>query len=300
MSFRDRMKQKKNGLKKRHNQVLKPSGGRFPTVFDKKKVPDGVNFFVCKEGQHIIDILPWEAGPDMPLDEQNIPVTKEGDFDYVLDLWVHQNVGKIKVPFVCPYENFGLPCPICKYIKANRLPKDEWSKKRAKRRSIYLIWDRTSPENEKKGVQIFDSAHFFMEEKLEEIAKLPRGGGYITFSDPDEGQSICWTRKGSGQENTQYLGHKFIEREAPVPDRILEQTFNLDQVITMHPEYEEIEKAFNSSDEEENKDQEEETPFEEKEKDIDDTKFKSPGGDTKAAAPKAKVVLKRKVKVRTK
>jgi len=244
MSFRDRMKKRKGGLKKRHNKAPKKSGGRYPTVFNKKNIPDGINFFSCKEGQHIVDILPWEAGPDMPLDDQGNPVTEEADFDYVLDLYVHQNVGKMQKPYVCPFENFGEPCPICEYIKANRLPKKEWSKKRAKRRSIYLLWDRTTPEDEKKGVQIFDAAHFFMEEKILEIAKLPRGGGYEVFSDPDTGKSVCWTRKGTGAENTQYLGHRFIDREAPIPERILDQGFALDQVINMHPTYEQIDKEI--------------------------------------------------------
>lgn len=296
MSFRNRMKAKKNGLKKRHNRVSKPTGGRYPTIFNKKEIPESINFFFCKEGQHIVDILPWEAGPDMPLDEQNIPVTKEGDFDYVLDLWVHQNVGKMNLPFVCPYENFGMDCPICEYIKANRLEKKEWNKKRAKRRAIYLVWNRTSPEDEKKGVMIFDVAHFFMEEKLEEIAKLPRGGGYVTFSDPDEGQSVCWTRKGSGAENTNYLGHRFIDREAPIPDSILEKTFALDQIINMHPSYEEIDKAFKSAAPPKETQQEEEAPFEpdEKEEKIDDSKFKS------SAGPKKTVVKKRKLRIRAK
>lgn len=295
MSFRDRMKAKKNGLKKRHNRVSKPSSGRFPTVFNKQKIPESINFFFCKEGQYIADILPWEAGPDMPFDDQNIPVTKEGDFDYVLDLWVHQNVGKMNLPFVCPYENFGLPCPICEYIKANRLEKKEWSKTRAKRRSIYLVWNRTTPEDEKKGVQIFDVAHFFMEEKLEEIAKLPRGGGYTTFSDPDEGKSVCWTRKGSGAENTNYLGHRFIDREIPIPDRILEKTFSLDQVINMHPSYEEIKKEFKKTAVTE---QEEPDPFEPdaKEESIDDSNFNSP----KAGLNKKTIVKKRKLRVRPK
>lgn len=244
MSFRDRMSKRKGGLKKRHNKAPTKSGGRYPTVFNKKEIPEGINFFSCKEGQHIVDILPWEAGADMPLDEQGVPVTEENEFDYVLDLYVHQNVGKMQQPFVCPFENFGLPCPICEYIKANRLPKKEWNKKRAKRRSIYLLWDRTTPEEEKKGVQIFDAAHFFMEEKILEIALQPRGGGYEVFSEPDTGKSVCWTRKGSGAENTNYLGHRFIDRESPIPDRILDQTFSLDSVINMHPSYDVMKKEF--------------------------------------------------------
>lgn len=241
------MAARKGGLKKRHNTPTRKSGSRYPTVFNKKLIPDGISFFVCGEGAHIVDILPWEAGANMPLNEQGDPITEEGDFDYVLDLFVHQNVGKMKQPYVCPYENFGKPCPICEFINDTRPEKKVWSKIRAKRRSIYLIWDRTTAEKEKKGVQIFDAAHFFMEEKILEIAKLPREGGFEVFSDPDEGKSVCWTRKGSGQENTQYLGHRFIDREAPIPDRILESTFSLDGVINMHPTYDEIDREFNGS-----------------------------------------------------
>jgi hypothetical protein len=291
------MKKKRGGLKKRHNQPTRTTGGRYPTVFNKKKIPVGINFFSCKEGSHIVDILPFEVGPDMPFDDQNKPVTAEGDFDYVLDLWVHQNVGKMQQPFVCPYENFGLPCPICEYIKANRLPKPEWSKTRAKRRSIYLIWDRTSSEMEKKGVQIFDAAHFFMEEKILEIATLPRGGGFEVFSHPDTGKSVCWSRKGAGAENTNYLGHRFIDRESPIPDKILDMTFPLDGVINMHPTYDEIKKEaiFPDAAPDEGGD----APFEEDKTDIPDDNVKVPETEkTGADSPKPK--LKRRVFIKKK
>ena len=247
MGFRDRMKKNKRGggLKKRHQEKPKESGGRYPTIFIRDKIPEGIEFYKCKEGEHLADIIPFEAGPDMPLDESNNPVTEEGDLDYVLDLWVHQNLGKLQNPYVCPYENFGKPCPACEFIKGNRLEKDDWSKLRAKHRVIYQIWDHQTREGEKKGIQIFEAAYFFMEEKIDEIAKLPKGGGYISFSDPDSGKTLAWKRKGSGKDNTQYLGHKFIDRDAPIPDKILNKTFALDSIIKMHPSYEDIEKDFN-------------------------------------------------------
>jgi hypothetical protein len=242
------MKKRRNGksLQRRHNAGTKKSGGgRFPTIFNKDMVPEGVEFWRCREGQHIVDIVPFEAGPNMPFDERLQPITEEGDLDYVLDLFVHTNVGNMKKPFVCPYENFGKPCPICEFIKgAGRLDKEDWKKLAVKHRVVYLLWVHDSREEEKKGIQVFEASHFFMEEKIEEIAKLPRGGGYENFSHPDKGKSLAWTRKGSGMENTQYLGHRFIEREAPLPNRILDMTFPLDSIINMHPEYEEIEREF--------------------------------------------------------
>ena len=247
MSFRTRMEKNKSGrsLQKRHNAgTKKTGGGRFPTIFNKDKVPEGTEFWRCKEGKHLIDILPFEAGPNMPFDERLKPVTSEGNLDYVLDLFVHQNVGNMNKPFVCPYENFGEPCPICEFIKANRLDKEDWKKLVAKHRVVYLIWSHASKEDEAKGVQIFEASHFFTEEKIEEIAQLPRGGGFENFSHPDTGKSLAWTRKGSGMENTQMLGHRFVERESPIPNKILDATFPLDGIVNMHPEYDLIEKEF--------------------------------------------------------
>lgn len=247
MGFRDRMKKRKKGstLQKRHNQGTKQTGGTFPTIFNKDEVPEGVEFWRCGEGDHHVDIIPFEAGPDMPFDNDHIgPITEEGDLDYVLDLFVHMNVGNMNKPYVCPFENFGKECPICEFIKANRLEKEDWKKLAPKHRVVYLLWVHDDRKEEKKGVQIFEASHFFMEEKIAEIAKLPRGGGYINFSDPDKGRSLMWKRKGTGQQNTQYLGHRFIERESKIPDKILDQTFPLDSIINMHPSYDEIEKDF--------------------------------------------------------
>lgn len=266
MSFRERMKRRQKSLGKRHNAgTKKTGGGRFPTIFNKEKIPEGIEFWSCREGSHIVDIIPFEAGPDMPFDDKNQPISDEGDLDYVLDLFVHMNVGNMKRPFVCPYENFGKPCPICEFIKANRLEKDDWSKLVAKHRVVYLVWVHDDRDQEKKGIQIFEASHFFMEEKIEEIAKLPRGGGFTNFSDPDEGKSLAWTRKGSGQKDTRYIGHRFVDREIAIPDRILDKSFSLDQVVNMYPSYEEIEKEFRGTlkqmDLGDYEDEDDDTPF---------------------------------------
>jgi hypothetical protein len=278
MGFRDRMRKKNGGktLQKRHNAgTKKTGGGRFPTIFDKEKVPEGVEFWKCREGKHLVDFIPFEVGPDMPFDERMKPITEEGYPDYVLDLFVHQNVGNMNKPYVCPYENFGEPCPICEFIKANRLDKEDWKKLVAKHRVVYLVWVHDTKEEEKKGVQIFEASHFFMEEKIEEIAELPRGGGFVKFSCQDTGKSLAWTRKGSGMENTQFLGHRFVDRDEPIPDRILDQTFPLDSIVNMHPEYEEIEREFKGTLKKMNlleEDETDEVPFDNSDEDSSEEK----------------------------
>jgi len=309
MGFRDRMRKKKKqgggGLQKRHNSGTKKAGGRYPTIFLKEKVPEGIEFWKCTEGDHLVDIIPFEAGPNMPFDEKLKPISEEGDLDYVLDLFVHTNVGNMNNPYVCPYENFGLPCPICEFLKANRLEKETWKKIIAKHRVIYFLWVHNSRKDEKKGVQIFESSHYFMEQKIASIAKSPKGGGFEKFSCPDKGKSLAWTREGAGLENTQYLGHRFIDRESPIPDRILDQTFSLDSIVNMHPDYNAMKKDFvetlkklklggyDDTDDGEADD----VPFDDQEEDdIKDDRFKSGGGSKgyDVKKKKKKVVRKRR------
>lgn len=248
MGFRDRFKNKRGSLGKQHVTQIrnKDTKSRIPSVIMKDKLPAGVEVWQCKEGDHLIDILPWPAGSDMPIDPSSgDPVIEEGDLAYVLDIRVHQNVGSMKVPYVCPYENFGDPCPICEFIKENDLEKEDWKAVAAKRRVFYLIWLHDSRDTEKKGLMLWEISHYSMEEKIAAIAALPKGGGAINFSDFDEGKSIAFSRKGSGANNTQYLGHRFIDREVRIPDALLDRVFSVDQVVKMHPTYEEIETAFN-------------------------------------------------------
>lgn len=300
MGFRDRMRKKKkkggSGLQKRHDAGTKKSGGgRFPTIFNKEKVPEGIEFWKCKEGEHLADIVPFEAGPNMPFDDKLQPISDEGDLDYVLDLFVHTNVGNMKNPYVCPYENFGLACPICEFIKAHRLDKEIWKLLIAKHRVVYLIWIHDSRKEEKKGIQIFESSHFNMEERIEEIAKSPKGGGFLKFSCPDKGKSLAWTRKGSGMTDTKYLGHRFIDRDSPIPDKILDQTFPLDDIVNMHPDYDVIAKDFKetlktlkiTTDD----DMDDDVPFDD---DIDDSRFNNKEGEPKKKKKKKRTRKKRR------
>lgn len=255
MSFRKRMAEKRKKLKRNvSNPNKRRNDRRYQSIILKDKLPEGVGIWRCGEGEHLIDIIPFECGPDMPLDATGKSVAEEGELWHMLDIWVHQNIGALQTPFVCPYENFGEPCPICAFMKENRLPKEVWSKIRAKHRNVYLIWCHDDIKEEKKGIQIWEVADFFMGEKIEDIATLPRGGGYIEYFDYDDGKTIVFSKKGK-RDNVQFTGHKFIDRDGPIPERILDQTFPLDSVIKMRPSYEEIEKEFrgmNLSVEEEN------------------------------------------------
>jgi hypothetical protein len=248
-NLRDKFKNHKADLMQRHQEQIdsKDSGTKYPTIFDEEKIPEGIEFWRCKPGEHLIDIIPFFAG------SQHHKV-KEGKVAYVVDLWVHTGVGPMNLPFPCTSKNFQETDPICEYVAQNRLSTDEWKRVSPKRRTAYLVWVHDSPEEEKKGVQIWEVSHFYFEEKIDEIAKSPRGGGAVTFSDVDSGKSIAFTVKkigtykdarGTDRDSIGYLGHRFVDRDIEaIPERILAQSFPLDEIIKMKPDYDKMSEAF--------------------------------------------------------
>lgn len=196
----------------------------------------------CREGEHLIDIIPFIAGANHLQVDQGKPT-------YVLDSWVHQKVGINENDYLCLTRNYGEPCPVCEHLANKRLgnltDKEEkaLSKKGPKRRCLYNIVCRDSAREEDKGVQIWEVAHFLFEEKILAIARQPRGGGFIPFSSLDNGRTICFERRGSGPENTQYLGYKFVDRQEPISDECWKSAYILDELLH-RPDYAEVHEAL--------------------------------------------------------
>ena len=203
--------------------------GRFYTAPKGDGAP--LKIWKCKEGEHIIDIIPFLAGS---MHHQ----VKEGEPTYLLDIWVHQKVGIDENDIVCLARNYNEACPICEFLNAKRLEKnldkeaeEALSTLNPKRRCLYNIVCYDSTREEDRGVQLWEVAHFLFEKKILSVARNPRGGGFVPFSSPDNGKSIYFEREGSGAMNTQYLGHKFIERQTAIDDATLEQAYILDELL---------------------------------------------------------------------
>ena len=278
-SIRDKFRKQREELLEKAKRGQENNTGQFiyASVFDSTKIPEGIGFFKPHEGQNIIDILPFVAGSQHPR-------TPEGEVTWVIDQWVHYDVGVNQEVYVCPTKNFGnkYPCPICQYIRAQRMDAEEWRNfpQRAKRRTIFLVWDRTTPEDEEKGAQIWDVSYYFIKRILDEL-QAQGDNGVIPYYDPDEGCHVVFTKRGKGRGNVEYLGHAFRARKAPIPDEILEMAdFALDECIKMKPSYKEIyEDFYGEPYNEESKfrrakpveiEEEEDLP------DIDDSKFETP------------------------
>lgn len=193
----------------------------------------------CKEGDHILDIVPWIAGP-------NHPTVDEGKGTYLLDLWVHQKIGVNENEYVCPSRNYGKPCPICEDIAAIKKTKgydeDYVKSVEPKRRVVYAIIVYDSPQEEQQSPYVWEASHFLTEKNISAIARNKRTGGFISFANPDTGKTIEFTREGSGI-GTKYSGYMLTERDYVIPDEILDAVPSLDDYIDIL-EYEELSNIY--------------------------------------------------------
>lgn len=243
-SARQRMKENLQDVtKSSYKSKDKKSPGSFIPWYYRDKVKE----WKCTPDTHTIDIIPWEAS--IAIGES---VDKPGKYTYLLDVWVHRNIGAKNENVLCPLMNFplsNLRCPVCEEYQKQRQLGADWDTVLEplsyKRRTMYNIWVHDDSKSEAAGVVQWEVAHFFMETNLVEIAYTPGPeGGTFSFADPDEGKRIVFKMEKPGNDNTRFLGHRFVDRPEPIPDHILDQALDLSTVIiTM--EYNEIkEKLF--------------------------------------------------------
>lgn len=217
------------------------------------EAPEGVGIFNTKptDGDgtdYGYDIIPFVAGNNFPTNGYNI---KSGDLAYVLDVWVHRNIGAANKSMVCPLKSYGLPCPACEkrvevLAEQGQMDKDEYRKFSKtieelipKRRVIYNVICRSDSKQEAKGIQIYENSHFYVEKKLQDAAKRPRGGGLVPYPDPDEGKTIWQNWKLKGEKEWEVAAPIFEDRQYIITDEEIESATQLDQIISLL-DYDEI------------------------------------------------------------
>ena len=215
----------------------KDDSGRFKSIYKSEISRD--KFWKCNEAEHSLDIIPYPVG-------DNDPHNKKGNWTYLLDLFVHNKVGVNEDSYVCLNRNYNKNCPICEY-QAELRKQDDYDEDIVKalnptRRAIYNIWVHDNSKEEDKGIQIWDVSHYLFELNLIENSRKKKGGGYILFSDPDEGKTISFRRSGKGPTSTKFVAITFEDRDA-IPDNIMDAAHVLDELIHI-PTYEEVNIAF--------------------------------------------------------
>jgi hypothetical protein len=219
----------------------------------------GVNFWKCAEADHDLDIIPYLAGP-------NDPYREEGKITYVLELFEHRDVGGIEgQSFICMEKTYmrrgalpdGRPfkgsCPVCQHrqqLIQEGADEDLIKALRTSRypRSIYNVVVYDSETEQAKGVQVWHTSHYLMEQyllKLSESSRREIEQGMPprkNFIDPTAGYSVKFTRSGQGI-NTRYYGHTLVPRNYQITQTTLDQAHVLDGLIHL-PTYDEVYKAY--------------------------------------------------------
>lgn len=250
---RDREKMKQELLKRTSDDYNRQSGGT-------RHLRSDVDFPLWRPGvtkgdPHIIDIIPYVVGDKQPPLAMDGKV-KAGNEAYVLEVEVHQNIGPAKQYILCPAKNYGLACPICEHVEQMIRDGAEWedySDIATKRRCLYNVLVVTDEKSRSKGVQVWDVASRYSQDKIKLLAKNPRTGGYVIFQHPDAdtGKSISFEISNDKFKTQQ--GHKFLDRNYDIPDEVLDQAFALDELLDLKS-YDYIKNAFyGSSDVQESK-----------------------------------------------
>lgn len=197
-----------------------------------------------RDGSHILDLIPYNAGAHDPL-------TEEGDPTYGFEYWAHPNVGPNNAMLLCPTEMYGDPCYICEHrerLRQKGADEDKWKPLFPKRRNLYNIicYDRGE---EKKGVQVWDISYHYFEKFILAISKKQSRGGKksktINFAHPTKGKSITFTIEPAKSKNDYptYLGFTFDDRDYEIEEDTLDEAHVLDEIVHI-PSEDEIKRAF--------------------------------------------------------
>lgn len=226
----------------------KDSEGGFRTYV--RSIYDRPIFKKFPEGAIMLDLIPFVVSADFMVDLEypGKPRYQAGKPEYFLEVYSHMNIGPNNWNICCPSKNFGLPCPICEEFSRLQAAGADWETVlkplKLNRRCVYAVWMHDVPalKEEAKGIQILEIAHFSLEASIMPLARDPRTGAMIEISDPDDGRTVYFERKGTKKDNTKYLGFQLLTRD-PIPDEILAQAPPLNEAIEVL-DYEQIKSLF--------------------------------------------------------
>jgi hypothetical protein len=228
------------GFRKRMTENQNKAEGGFYAPLFRRDI--SIPFMKCPEGYHTIDILDYIAGKNDPM---------PGEPSYCFEFFIYTDVGAGQGPIICLSKTFGLPDPIAEDRARKQRDGAEDSIIKAllpntSARVLYNVICSDNKEEEMKGVQVFHTSSYLMEDYLREMAKGSVRPGMegidplVNFTDPVEGKSIKFKREGK-VEKTKFILHQFIDRPKGfiIPDSDLEKVFILDELIHI-PTYEEV------------------------------------------------------------
>jgi len=221
----------KRSLKDRYQAIRERR--TFSSILQPTSVLDslGITQFKCVTGKNFLTFLPQPDG---------------GDF--FLEAFVHNNIGSERSNYLCPSRMWGEECPICNYrleLEHSGEPREVTKVFWPGTRYLFFVLNMASPETIKKGVMLYE-APFAIMKGIIGLSENPRTSEILDISDKNEGFTMVFTRQGTGQNNTEYLGFQREDWQRKIPDVYYESVPSFEEVI-VHPDPVEMEKALGIS-----------------------------------------------------
>ncbi len=253
--MRDKLKKQKGQLGDREREGTNRTPHLYGSIFLKdllKKYNIPIWFPKgSEEGtEHLIDVLPFLAGP-------NHPDVEEGNTAKDVGLYVHKNVGPTKEQFICSRAVFNKPPDMIDQFLSQKFEGTDWDKVKqlkATQQNVYFIWVRDGDVEEKKGVQAMMLPFAWFAEPLAIACKNKKGGGIREYADLDDGYHIYFNvfkNKGGMKLSNVALEERDADKRS-IPEWVTDKIDNngdflhLEDFIELNPDYAKIEAAFRS------------------------------------------------------
>ena len=181
----------------------------------------GKNWFKAAEGENRLRIAPPWKGSDVPFKEveRHKAKIRGKDTFYTCSL----SVGLRE----CPTCNDAIPMLQAEIADRDSDEAQDILESLAPSLTIFAnVLDRTSPEKEAKGWQVWG----FSQTRYNEILSFLNDQDYGDITDPESGTDIVLVRRGTGFSDTKY--NTYAKRKSsPVPRALLDKIPNLDEMM---------------------------------------------------------------------
>lgn len=156
---------------------------------------------------------------------------KVGQWDYLLDVWVHKALGVNKRDMLCLKRTYGMPCAACDEM--SRLydeGEDDAAKKiKPSRRCVYIV-NPVEDGKPSKDLMLFETSHFAFNKELTEEASASSDGGVVNFHDPRPGHGkvvkfkVGVNKEIGGRNGFTYAKSiEFEDREYDIRESVLDK-----------------------------------------------------------------------------
>jgi len=158
-----------------------------------------------------------------------LPPTHENAQHWAIDVWVHSNVGPDSQSYLCLAKMKGESCPVCEEIEKAKSNREEERAKSLKAYKRVMGW--IIPRSEEKDGPRLWTYGMTLDKDIAACCIDKRTNEVLAIDDPENGYDVDFTREGTTQQNTKYVGVRIARRSTTLADKQVDQDRWLEFVV---------------------------------------------------------------------